>query len=168
MKMMMTLILPATQREVHLLLLGIIQHSEDRLLLMYLIKLQVTVGHALVHHLDLNKLQALPELEQEQGSEIQSDIAQQQELRPQPHHHQDLQTDSDQELSVIPELPTLEILCSRPAPEIILVTDLAAQPPQETACSPGAKLLIMTITIIMIMKIQTFNLPRMVFLISSL
>ena len=135
---------------------------------MYLIKLQVTAGHALVHHLDLNKLLLLPELELEQDSEIQSDIEPQQEQPPQPPRHQDLQTDSDRELSVIPGLPTTEILFSRPTRGTILVTDLAAPPQQETTCSPGAKLLIMTITIIMIMKIQTFNLPRMVFLISSL
>ena len=61
---------------------------------MYLIKLQVTAGHALVHHLDLNK--QLPDLELEQDSEIQSDNGQQQEQPPQPPRHQDLQTDSDQ------------------------------------------------------------------------
>jgi len=64
---------------------------------MYLIKLQVTAGHALVHRLDLNKLLPPPELELEQGSEIQSDIERQQEQPPQPPRHQDLQTDSDQE-----------------------------------------------------------------------
>lgn len=165
---MMTLILPATQREVHLLLLGIItQHSEDRLLLMYLITPQVAAGPALGHRLDLNIQQARQELEQEQDSEIQSDIARQQEQQPQLHLHQDLQTDSDRELSVIPGLPTTEILFSRPTRGTILVTDLAAPPQQETTCSPGAKLLIMTTTIIMITKIQTFNLPKMGFLISS-
>ena len=64
---------------------------------MYLIKLQVTAGHALVHHLDLNRHPLLPELELEQDSEIQSDNGRQLEQPPQPPHHQDLQTDSDQE-----------------------------------------------------------------------
>ena len=62
---------------------------------MYLIKLQVTVGHALVHRLDLNKQLLPPDLELEQDSEIPSDIGQQLEQPPQPPSHQDLQTDSD-------------------------------------------------------------------------
>ena len=104
---------------------------------MYLIKLQVTVGHALVHHLDLNKLLLLQEQEPEQDSEIQSDNELQPEQPPQPPRHQDLQTDSDQGPRVIPGLPTIEIIFS---PEIILVKDLAAQHQQETTCSPAAKL----------------------------